>query len=49
MEHQFEETSYFQKLLNSSLPKIVNGKSQINTVASGLGNSINKIVLEDLN
>ena len=49
MEHQFEETSYFQKLLNSSLPKIVNGKSQINTVASGLGNSVNKIVLKDLN
>ena len=48
MEHQFEETSYFQKLLNSSLPKIVNGKSQINTVASGLGNSINKIVLKGL-
>ena len=49
MEHQFEETSYFEKLLNNLAPKILNGKSSIDTTVSGLGNSINKNVLKDLN
>ena len=49
MEHQFEETSYFHKLLNNLAPKIVNGKSSIDTSVSGLGNSINKNVLKDIN
>ena len=48
MEHQFEETSYFQKLLNNLAPKIVNGKSSIDTRVSGLGNSINRNVLKNI-
>ena len=48
MEHQFEETSHFQKLLTNLAPMIVNGKSSINTKVFGLGNSINKNVLKDL-
>jgi galactonate dehydratase len=49
MEHQFEETSYFQKLLNNSPPKIVNGKSLIDIKISGLGNSIDRNILKKLN
>ena len=49
MEHQFEETSYFQKLLNNLAPKIVNGKSSLDTTVSGLGNSINRNVLKNIN
>ena len=49
MEHQFEETSYFQKLLNNSPPKIVNGKSSIDIKISGLGNSIDRNILKKLN
>ena len=46
MEHQFKESLYFDKLLKSPNPEIMQGKSTIPKYSYGLGVSINKLELK---